>query len=126
MITSFLKHALKQGLGFRLSNYDNPMKPVVAETRRLVLDADSRIGETIKWQAPTFTYKGNIASFFPRAKKHASLMFHKGPFIEGELPNLEGGGKEARSFKVANLEELKNKADELMAICIAWCDQQDR
>ncbi len=109
-----------------MAKYDNPMKPVVAEMRRLILAADSRIEETIKWQAPTFTYKGNMASFFPRAKKHASLMFHKGAFIEGDFPNLEGDGKEARSFKVADLEDLKSKAEELRSICVAWCDQQDR
>ena len=116
----------REDVGDWMARYDNPMKPVVAEMRRLILDADNRIEETIKWQAPTFTYKGNMASFFPRAKKHASLMFHKGAVFEGDFPNLEGGGKEARSFKVADLKELKNKAEELQSICIAWCDQQDR
>ncbi|MEM7302038.1 MAG: DUF1801 domain-containing protein [Pseudomonadota bacterium] len=108
-----------------LEAYDNPMKPVVAEMRRIILVADPRIGETIKWQAPTFTYKGNIASFFPRSKKHASLMFHKGAFIPGDFAHLEGDGKEARSFKVANLAELEDKAEELQAICISWCDWRD-
>ena len=46
--------------------------------RDVLLEADPRVDECIKWQAPTFTYQGNIASFFPRAKKHVSLMFHHG------------------------------------------------
>ena len=46
--------------------YDNPMKDVVQRLREIVLDADPRVDECIKWQAPTFTYKGNIASFFPK------------------------------------------------------------
>ena len=58
--------------------YDNPMKDVVQRCARCVLDADPRVDECIKWQAPTFTYKGNIASFFPKSKQHASLMFHQG------------------------------------------------
>jgi len=37
--------------------YDNPMKPVVQRVREIVLDADPRVDECIKWQAPTFTYK---------------------------------------------------------------------
>ena len=45
--------------------YDNPMKDVVQAVREIILDADERIDETIKWQAPTFTYNGNLASFFP-------------------------------------------------------------
>jgi uncharacterized protein YdhG (YjbR/CyaY superfamily) len=48
-----------------LEKYDNPMKPVVLKLRDIILAADDRIDECIKWQAPTFTYKGNIASFFP-------------------------------------------------------------
>jgi hypothetical protein len=108
-----------------IDRYDNPMKPVVVAMRAAILAADPRIAETIKWQAPTFTYKGNMASFFPKSKKHASLMFHTGASIEGDFPNFEGGGKLARSFKVTNLDDLETKVGELREICVAWCDQQD-
>lgn len=108
-----------------LDKYDNPMKPVVSAIRDLALTTDNRITEAVKWQAPTFIYKGNIASFFPKAKKHASLMFHKGAEISGEFPNLQGDGKEARSFKVTDLEDLETKEAELRSIFIAWCDMKD-
>ncbi len=108
-----------------LNAYDNPMKPVVSAIRDLALAADPRITEAIKWQAPTFVYKGNIASFFPKAKKHASLMFHKGAEIPGSFPGLEGDGKEARTFKVADLGDLDARADELRSIFVAWCDMCD-
>ena len=58
--------------------YDNPMKPVVQRVREILLAADKRLEEVVKWQSPTFVYKGNLASFNPRSKKHASLMFHTG------------------------------------------------
>lgn len=108
-----------------LAGYDNPMKEVVAAMREVILAADERINEAIKWQAPTFIYKGNMASFFPRAKKNASLMFHKGAEIAGDFPGLEGDGKEARSFKVTSLEDLAARQHELAAITRAWCDQRD-
>ncbi|MEM9471156.1 MAG: DUF1801 domain-containing protein [Pseudomonadota bacterium] len=109
-----------------LEAYDNPMKSVVVAMRDTILAADNRITEAIKWQAPTFIYKGNIASFFPKAKRHASLMFHKGAIIPGSFRNLTGDGKEARTFKVDSLDDLKNKADELTAIIKAWCDLKDQ
>ena len=115
----------KQDVDAWFETYDNPMKPVVAGMRDIILAADPRLDECIKWQAPTFTYKGNMASFFPKSKKHASLMFHKGAEIAGDFPNLVGDGKEARSFKVADLTDLEAKADELRAICVAWCDQRN-
>lgn len=108
-----------------LAAYNNPMKPVVEAMREVILSADPRVTEAIKWQAPTFIYKGNIASFFPKAKQHASLMFHKGAEIAGDFPSLMGDGKEARSFKVTSLDDLDEKADELARIVIAWCNQQD-
>lgn len=105
--------------------YDNPMKPVVMAIRDVILSADDRIAETIKWQAPTFVYKGNIASFFPRAKKNASLMFHTGATIPGDFSILEGDGKEARSVKIKDLDELDAKSEELKSIVAAWCEMKD-
>ena len=39
--------------------------------------------------------------------------------------NLVGNGKEARSFKVASLDDLEAKADELAASLLAWCEMKD-
>jgi uncharacterized protein YdhG (YjbR/CyaY superfamily) len=44
-------------------SYDNPQKPLVQAVREVVLAADDRITEAIKWKAPTFMYRGNLASF---------------------------------------------------------------
>jgi uncharacterized protein YdhG (YjbR/CyaY superfamily) len=52
------------------------MKDAMLRVRDVVLAADPRIDECIKWQTPTFTFGGNLASFNPRAKKHVSLLFH--------------------------------------------------
>jgi hypothetical protein len=108
-----------------MAAYDNPQKAVVQAVREAILAADPRVGEVIKWQAPTFTYKGNIASFFPKAKAHASLMFHKGRTIPGDFPNLEGDGAEGRSMKFLNLADVKAKKAELQAVVRAWIALKD-
>lgn len=95
------------------------------EIRRIVLAADGRIGETIKWQTPTFVYKGNLASFQPRAKKFASLLFHTGASIEGHFPALEGGESTARFMRFADMADVAAKAAELRRVVIVWCDQRD-
>jgi hypothetical protein len=48
------------------ASYDNPMKNVLLRMREVILDSDERIQESIKWKSPTFSYRGNIASFNPR------------------------------------------------------------
>jgi uncharacterized protein YdhG (YjbR/CyaY superfamily) len=105
-----------------LSNYENPMKPVVLKLREIILNADKRIGECIKWQAPTFTYKGNMASFFPKSKKHASLLFHQGAQIPGLHELLVGEGTTSRTMKIANIEDAERNKQDIERIVKAWCD----
>lgn len=106
-------------------SYDNPMKPVVQRVREVILAADPRMLECIKWKSPTFTYEGNLASFNPRSKKHASLMFHTGARIPGAFPSLEGSGDTARYMKFADIEAVEAQRAELEAIVGAWCALKD-
>ena len=108
-----------------LNGYDNPLKPLVERAREIVLGADDRIGETIKWSTPTFVYKGNLASFQPRAKQFVSLLFHTGATIPGEHPLLEGGGDTGRYARLRDEEEIEARRGELEAIVRAWCDARD-
>src|SRR5688572_31661184 len=105
-----------------LSRYENPMKPVVERIRAIVLGADPRIDECIKWQAPTFTYEGNLASFFPKSKAHASLMFHSGAKIPGTHPRLEGDAELGRSLKIASVEDANAAKGDIEKVVKAWCD----
>jgi uncharacterized protein YdhG (YjbR/CyaY superfamily) len=102
------------------AKYDNPMKPVAQEVRRIIMAADPKIEEIIKWQAPTFMYNGNLASFFPKSKQHASLMFHTGAQIPGKFPSLEGDGETSRVMKFASVADVKKKQNELRRIVKAW------
>ena len=96
--------------------YENPMKPEVERLRAIVLGADRRIEECIKWQAPTFTYRGNIASFFPKSRQHASLMFHveREPQAKRQKPAAKSRAKKAAktavSRKKATAAPLSKKA----------------
>ena len=105
--------------------YDNPMKDVVQRVRTIVLAADPRIDECIKWQAPTFTYRGNLASFYPKSKQHASLMFHLGARIPGKHPRLEGTGGTSRVMKLGSVREADAARADIERIARAWCQWRD-
>ena len=105
--------------------YENPMKPVVERIRAIVLGADRRVEECIKWQAPTFTYLGNLASFSPKSKQHASLMFHQGTSIPGTHPRLEGTGDTSRVMKIGSLAEADSAKRDIVKLVRAWCDWRD-
>lgn len=108
-----------------LERTSNPQKALMQAVRRVLVTADRRIAEEIKWQAPTFVYKGNIASFMPRATKFVGLMFHKGAEISGNFPGLTGSGTAARTFRIENSADLHAKSGELVAIMRTWCDLRD-
>ena len=105
--------------------YDNPMKEAVLRTREVLLAADPRLDETIKWSTPTFTYKGNLVSVQPRAKQFVSLLVHTGASIPGQHPLLEGGGDTARYARLHGLEAVERERPALEAIVRAWCDARD-
>jgi hypothetical protein len=73
---------------------EHPLEDALRRVREIVLGADPRITEAIKWKTPTFAYRENILSFNP-SKNLVSLLFHRGAEIPGEHPRLEG---EAVSF----------------------------
>ncbi len=112
----------KQEVDAWFDDYDLPQKALMQAVRRVMLAADQRLGETIKWKTPTFTCNGNLASFNPRSKKHVSLLFHNGARIPGDFPSLEGTGDEARTMKVVDEADLAAKTPELERLVVSWCD----
>jgi hypothetical protein len=102
---------------------NHPLDPVLRRAREIILGADERVTESIKWKTPTFAYKGNIASFNP-SKKVVSIMFHRGAEIPGEHPRLEGDGKLVRTMRFTSLEELEAGRADLETAIRAWCESR--
>lgn len=112
----------KQEVDAWFAEYGSPQKTLMQAIRAVMLGADARLGETIKWKTPTFVCNGNLASFNPRSKKHVSLLVHNGARIPGQFPSLEGTGEEARTMKVHDAADLAGKQVELEGLVRAWCD----
>ena len=105
--------------------YENPLRDLVLAVRDAILDADERVTETIKWQAPTFMFRGNIASFYPKSTKQVSLMFHRGAELPDPTGLLEGEGDVSRVAKFADAGDLERKRGALQAIVRAWVAERD-
>jgi hypothetical protein len=105
---------------------DHPLKNAMLQVRKVILGADRRITETIKWKSPTFVFEGNIASIEPRAKKHVSVLFHQGASLPGKHPRLEGGGATVRYMRFVDLADVKAKQADLKAAVRAWCDLKSK
>jgi hypothetical protein len=104
---------------------ENPLKDLWEQIREIVLGVDPKMEEVIKWGAPTFIYKGNLATFNPRAKKFVNLTFHTGARIDDPDDVLEGDAKEARVFRVKDSQELSDKKSGLEKVVASWILMQD-
>ncbi len=59
-----------------MTSLNHPYKAELEKLREIILGANSKIEEDIKWKCPTFVYNGNMASIVVRTKSHVQLMFH--------------------------------------------------
>jgi hypothetical protein len=104
-----------------LDEANHPLDATMRRAREIILGADDRVTESIKWKTPTFAYKGNIASFNP-SKNVVSIMFHRGSEIPGDHPRLEGDGKLVRTMRFTDLDDLEASRTDLEAAVRAWCE----
>lgn len=104
----------------------HPMGAEIQRVREIILAVHPGIEETIKWSSPTFLYKGNMASYFMNAKKHVSLMFHKGALINDKTGLLEGEGKEGRTAKFASMGEVEKNKKKLESVVKEWINLMDK
>jgi hypothetical protein len=105
-----------------LAKQSETLREPLALIREIILCADDRVEESIKWQTPTFSYKGNIVSFQGNAKRVVSLMFHHGASIPGDHPILEGEGKVSRSIRLEpSVTAVEENRAAISAVIRAWC-----
>jgi hypothetical protein len=104
----------------------SPMTAEIQRVREIILEANDKIEECVKWSAPTFMYKGNIASFYMNTKSHVSLMFHTGASIPDKFGLLEGDGNVSRVAKFMDMKDVEKKKNALQAIINEWVKMKDK
>lgn len=98
-----------------------PAEPALRVVREVILHADPRMTEYVKYGTVQFAYEGDFASFVQHNNKQVSLMFNRGARISGSFPHLEGSGPSARFMRFANVAEVNRRAPELTRVVAAWC-----
>ena len=104
--------------------FEHPLKDAMLRVREIILGADERMAESVKWSAPTFTFQGNLASFQPRTKNFVSLMFHRGSEIPGDHPHLKGDAALVRTMRFTDLRDVEVRRPDLEAVVRAWCESK--
>lgn len=102
-----------------LAKLDHPLKKEMAALRDTIMKAHPEITEDVKWGGPSFYYKGDIATFSPRVKDAAVLVFHQ---AEGLTPGkvLEPAPKGKAYAKFKSMAEVEAKGKGLQAVIKQW------
>ena len=99
-----------------------PAEPILRRVRDVILKADPRLTEYLKYGTVQFAYDGDFANFVQHDKATVRLMLNRGARIPGSFPHLEGGGPSARFMRFADIKEVNQRAAELTKIAVAWCE----
>ena len=61
-----------------LAGLEHPHKPAIERLRRVLLGADRRVREEVKWNAPSFVLDDHFATFKLYPPKAIQIVFHTG------------------------------------------------
>lgn len=104
-----------------MAKLEHPLKAEIALVREILATANPLIAERIKWNAPSFFYRYDMAAFHLRPQNyvHVVFVFHNGTMIES--PGLlEGSYKDRRMAKFYSMDDIAAKTPALQQVVNDW------
>ena len=108
-----------------MADLDHPFKAEVQALREIILGVDGAITEEIKWNAPSFSYAGYLATFNLHAKDRVHLVFHNGAILPDPSGLLEGDYKDRRMAYFSDMADIDRKRPALETAIKAWVRLMD-
>lgn len=105
-----------------MATFEHPFKAEIAAVREIILAANPKLQERIKWNAPSFYFDKDFAAFNPRQQAFAQLVivFHDGAMIADRMGLLEGDYKDRRLAHFHSMEDVLAKKAALETVVNAW------
>ncbi len=115
-----------------LSTLQHPHKDAILALRGLIREADPRVVEQVKWNAPSFALRdgSDFATFQLRAKKGVQLVLHFGAKKRTVLPKrssiadpgalLHWLADDRASVTFADASAVEAKRDAFVALMRGW------
>jgi hypothetical protein len=117
-----------------IASLEHPFKREVLALRLIIIGADARITEGIKWNAPSFRTSEWFATFQLRAKAGVQIILHLGAkkrlgFDKGEIADpaalLEWLGPDRASVKFHDLEHIDATRSDFVELLRQWVAHLD-
>ena len=91
-----------------LQGVEPRLRPLAVELRRMFLEAEPDLKESIKWGNPCFEKKLRVFYLASQADRYVTLGLWQGALLQNPEGLIEGTGKRMRHVKVRTAEELEN------------------
>src|SRR5688572_19612143 len=93
-----------------MGKLEHPYKTEVEMVREIIKNVNKDITEQIKWNAPSFSYKGeSLVTFNLWEKKHIHLVFHNPMISKVKSKLLEGNYDHRRMTHFSDENDVKAK-----------------
>jgi uncharacterized protein YdhG (YjbR/CyaY superfamily) len=93
------------------------LKPEIEAVREIIKNTSKEIGERIKWNAPSYYYKGqDMVTFNAWATDQVHLVFHHPAIVKIRSNLLEGDYPTRRMTYFNDMKEVKAKENELKKV----------
>jgi hypothetical protein len=105
---------------------DHPFKAEVQTVRDIIKGVNQDITEQIKWNAPSFSYKGYMVTFNLWAKERVHLVFHNGIILSNTHGLLEGDYPDRRMAYFSSMADVEAKRTALEDAVREWVQLRDQ
>ena len=114
-----------------LDALQHPLLPEIIALRKIILGADPRIGEEVKWNSPSFRTTEHFATMHLRAKGQLQLILHFGAkkreVAASGIPDpdalLDWLGPDRASVKFTGMDDLRAKRQALEQVIRHWIER---
>lgn len=100
-----------------MQKLDHPFKSEIEALRKIIRGVSTEITEQIKWNAPTYSYRGEyLVTFNLWETKRVHLVFHNPMISKIKSPLLEGDYDHRRMTFFSDMKDIKAKKAELVQV----------
>ena len=100
-----------------MAKLEHPLKAEVQAVREIIKGVNPGITEQIKWNAPSFSYRGEyLVTFNLRSANRVRLVWHNPAVANIKSELLEGDYKDRRMSYLASMADVKSMQMELVRV----------
>ncbi|MFD1406759.1 DUF1801 domain-containing protein [Kroppenstedtia eburnea] len=116
-----------------MNNLEHPLKKEIEEVRKIILSADPRLTEHIKWNAPSFCFENeDRVTFNLHGRGYFRLVFHcgakvkdnsgNGPLFTDTTKLLDWVADDRAIIKFTDMNDVIAKKEKLTEVITKWIE----